>query len=48
VDDVIPVLWSIRDLERVGDHAVNICERTLYVVTGRTERKKSRLPEAHS
>lgn len=42
VDDVIPVLWSIRDLERVGDHAVNICERTLYMVTGRKERKKPR------
>lgn len=40
VDDVIPVLWSIRDLERVGDHAVNISERTLYLVTGRKERKK--------
>lgn len=46
VDDVIPVLWSIRDLERVGDHAVNISERTIYMVTGRKERKKhSSLPE---
>lgn len=44
VDDVIPVLWSIRDLERVGDHAVNISERTLYMVTGRKERKKHGLP----
>ncbi|MBI1743083.1 phosphate signaling complex protein PhoU [Candidatus Acetothermia bacterium] len=34
-DDVIPVLWSIRDLERVGDHAVNIAERTIYLVTGK-------------
>jgi phosphate transport system protein len=33
-DDVIPVLWSIRDLERVGDHAVNIAERTIYLITG--------------
>ncbi len=40
VDDVIPVLWSIRDLERVGDHAVNIAERTIYMVTGQKERKK--------
>ncbi len=45
VDDVIPVLWSIRDLERVGDHAVNISERTIYMVTGRKERKKHGLPE---
>jgi len=45
VDDVIPVLWSIRDLERVGDHAVNISERTIYMVTGRKERKQRGLPE---
>ncbi len=45
VDDVIPVLWSIRDLERVGDHAVNISERTIYMVTGRKERKKRGLPD---
>ncbi len=44
VDDVIPVLWSIRDLERVGDHAVNIAERTIYMVTGQKERKKRGLP----
>lgn len=44
-DDVIPVLWSIRDLERVGDHAVNVSERTIYMVTGRKERKKHGLPE---
>ena len=29
-DNTITVLWSIRDLERVGDHAVNICARTIY------------------
>ncbi len=29
-DDIITVLWSIRDLERVADHAVNICARTIY------------------
>lgn len=44
VDDVIPILWSIRDLERVGDHAVNISERTIYMVTGQKERKKRSLP----
>ncbi len=36
-DDLIPVFWSIRDLERVGDHAVNIAGRTLYLVTGKKD-----------
>lgn len=31
--NTITVLWSIRDLERVGDHAVNICARTIYWLT---------------
>ena len=32
LDDVSVVLLTIRDLERVGDHAVNIAARTLYMV----------------
>lgn len=36
-DDLIPVFWSIRDLERVGDHAVNIAGRTIYLVTGKKD-----------
>ena len=32
LDDVSRVLLTIRDLERVADHAVNIAARTLYVV----------------
>ncbi len=35
--DVIMVLWSIRDLERVADHAVNIAGRTIYLVSGDKE-----------
>jgi len=31
--NVITVLWSIRDLERVADHAVNIAGRIIYMVT---------------
>jgi len=32
LQDVSRLLLTIRDLERVGDHAVNICARTLYMV----------------
>ena len=32
VDDVSRLLLTIRDLERVGDHAVNVCARTVYMV----------------
>ncbi len=32
LEDVSVLLLSIRDIERVGDHAVNIAARTLYMV----------------
>jgi phosphate transport system protein len=32
VDDVSRLLLTVRDLERVADHAVNIAARTLYMV----------------
>ncbi|WP_281194537.1 phosphate signaling complex protein PhoU [Halorubrum sp. F4] len=32
IDDVSRALLAIRDIERVGDHAVNIAARTLYMV----------------
>jgi phosphate transport system protein len=32
LDDVSRLLLTIRDLERVGDHAVNVAARTLYMV----------------
>ena len=32
VDDVQRLLLTVRDLERVGDHAVNVCARTVYMV----------------
>lgn len=35
--DVSRLLLTIRDLERVGDHAVNIAARTLYMVENNDE-----------
>ncbi|WP_115864142.1 phosphate signaling complex protein PhoU [Halorussus litoreus] len=32
LEDVSRLLLTIRDLERIGDHAVNIAARTLYMV----------------
>jgi len=37
IDDVSRLLLTIRDLERVGDHAVNICARTVYMTDHDTE-----------
>jgi phosphate transport system protein len=32
LEDASRALLTVRDIERVGDHAVNICARTLYMV----------------
>ncbi|WP_158854655.1 phosphate signaling complex protein PhoU [Halorhabdus sp. CUG00001] len=37
LDEIASVLLTIRDLERVGDHAVNVAARTLYVLEGDPE-----------
>jgi phosphate transport system protein len=37
MEDVSRLLLTVRDLERVGDHAVNIAARTLYMVENSDE-----------
>ncbi|MBL8754415.1 MAG: phosphate signaling complex protein PhoU [Planctomycetes bacterium] len=33
-EEALPILLSMRDLERAGDHAVNISRRVMYIVSG--------------
>ncbi len=46
IDRATHLLWAAHNLERIADRVTNICERVLFLVTGRMVEMKSGFDEA--
>jgi len=46
IDRATWLIWVAHNLERIGDRVQNVCERTVYEVTGTMKQVTSAEPDA--